>query len=208
MTYLHTHGWILFLLSEGLTWLGIGAFFIFRYLLHFKRLSQVFLQLIILCTLFQVVLACIDYYYTGKISLFQIIIILFVLYGTTMGNSDFKRIDQLIQRRFGKNQHTLSKEDIEDRSIYTSERSILIFIHTLTLIIIHCLWFLLDFFHPQQVINFSIQQIQLWFESPHQGIFNEPFLNVIYFIWYIIYGFDLILFSFLFSIRTIGKKVL
>lgn len=47
VTYIHENGWILFVVSEGLTWVLVALFLLSRYWLCFDRLSQLWLMLIV-----------------------------------------------------------------------------------------------------------------------------------------------------------------
>ncbi|GAE29788.1 hypothetical protein [Halalkalibacter hemicellulosilyticus] len=208
MTYFYQNGWILFLLSEGITWLCIFVFLVFRYIYQLNRLSHLFLHTILLCTFFQAMLAGINYYYTGKVSFFQVLIILFILYGSTLGTSHFKNLDKFIQQRLSKNRHIRTSSD-NDHRIDTDNYPTLFFMHTLFFIAIHWFWFSYDFYGHDQLANISFQQIPMWIESPHNGFFSNPLFNIISYIWYIIYLFDLTIFvlnTILRSIMIVSKK--
>ncbi|WP_332697358.1 hypothetical protein [Halalkalibacter lacteus] len=195
MSFLYEHGWVLFILSEGLTWLATLLFLVSRYRFRLDLLSQWCLIIIILCTIFQALLAGINYYLTGKVSFFQVIIILFILYASTLGSSDFKRLDYYIQQKTKKYRGlidtTVKKDDI---LAYVKYRQQLFFIHTTAIFIIHFVWFAIDFNTSNGLSGYRLFFLNEWFQHPHQGFFNNLTFNIISYLWSIIYIFDLYIF--------------
>ncbi|WP_332631586.1 hypothetical protein [Halalkalibacter flavus] len=195
MPFLYENGWILFILSEGLTWLAALLFFICRYRLKLDRVSQWCLTLIILCTLFQGLLAGINYYFTGKVSFFQIVIILFIIYASTLGSADFKRMDQYIQNKFEKHRKLLNTvEKIDHLRPYIKFRRQLFFIHTIAFIAIHIAWFAIDINTSNSLPAYQLFYFNEWLQHPHQGLFHSPVFNIISYMWSIVYLFDVYIF--------------
>ncbi len=142
--------------------------------------------MIILCTFFQAILVFIDYSFTNKISLFQLIIIIFIVYATTIGSSDIQRLDQFLQKKFKKTRTTFS----ENIYVYTKYRRKLFLIHTTTFLTIHLVWFLIDLNINKDLYNIKL----LVFNEPFFTLplfFKSNFFNIISYLWIIIYSFDL-----------------
>lgn len=184
LSFLYEYEWLSFAISEGLTWIFIFLFLLSRYKLGFIRLSQLFLLLIIFCNLFQGVLVGIDYYFTGKISLFQIVIILFIIYASTLGRSDFQRLDQYIQEKMAKQHRTTFKGDIY---AYINNRRKRFYIHSLAFFATHFVWFFIDHQFIQELPNYvSSGEILLYLV--------QVLPNVLSYLWSIVYLFDLSIF--------------
>jgi hypothetical protein len=205
--FLYENGWILFILSEALTWLAALIFFACRYLLRLERISNFCLLLIILCTIFQAFLAGVNYFFTGKVSFFQVVIILFIIYASTLGSSDFERIDKYLQQKFNKYRKLNSNEETPDSTTELNYRNGLFLFHTIAFSFMHLIWFCLDFL----TMNYSFTHVflfQQWISHPHQGIFHNSAFNIISYLWSIIYIFDLcffIIFTFPYKIRKERK---
>ncbi|RSL34181.1 hypothetical protein D7Z54_06345 [Salibacterium salarium] len=186
MSFLHGHGWALFILSEGLTWVAALMFLVSRYGFQLKRLSQWFLTCIILFTIFQGALAGIDYYITGKVSAFQVFIILFIVYTSTLGSSDFERIDLYIKQKIDKHHRTYNNDrsPVQTDS-YVKHKQLLFIVHTISFFGAHLFWFFID---SNAIVFFYVNE---WLHHPHQGLFHHPFINIISYGWSIIYLIDL-----------------
>ncbi|RSL31956.1 hypothetical protein D7Z54_18430 [Salibacterium salarium] len=186
MSFLYAHGWGLFIVSEGLTWVAGLMFFVTRYGFRFNRLSQCFLYCIILFTIFQGLLAGINYLNTGQVSLLQVVIILFIIYAATLGSSDFERLDLYIKQKVNKYRHpNQSDRKYVDTSAYLKQRQLLFILHTTVFIGVHLLLFA---FHFNDFIFFYLRE---WVQHPHQGLFQHSLINIISYVWSIIYIFDL-----------------
>lgn len=205
MSFLYHHQWLLFFASEGLTWILAVLFLASRYFFSLNRFSLWCLVFVILGNAFQFFLASIDYYFAGKVSFFQIVIILFVIYASTLGSSDFQRLDKYIKEKvmtWKKNRghvrgsitqifHVEEKEDIRAPRKYKKQ---LFFIHITTFIVIHFLWFIIDINESNDIaVNHLFLFIE-WIEYPHRGFFNNPFFNIMSYVWSIIFFFDLVVF--------------
>jgi hypothetical protein len=203
VSIMYEHGWLLFVLSEGLTWLAVVLFLVGRYWLELNRLSQWCLLFIILCNNFQALLAGIDYYFTGKVSFFQVVIILFIIYASTLGSSDFQRLDKYIQQKLNKYRGTLKTEGEQDEiqaetqddiRTYIKYRRQLFSIHTTAFVVLHFVWLVIDMSTTTVLSGYEVFFPNEWFHHPHQGYFHNPILNIISYVWSIVYVFDVYIF--------------
>ncbi|WP_227936123.1 hypothetical protein [Alkalihalobacillus deserti] len=187
MAFLYEHGWLLFILSEGLTWLAALVFLISRYRLKLDRLSHWCLLLIVLCTIFQALLALVNYYFTGKVSFFQVVIIVFIIYASTLGKSDFERLDTYIQHKCKRYRKFNEIDGPTDKvRTYIKDRQQLFFIHTTALFVIHFAWFMID----SKTSDRKFFLFNEWIQHPHQGFYNNPVFNIISYVWSIVYIID------------------
>lgn len=206
VSFMHEHGWLLFLISEGLTWLFIGLFFYCRYWLKFDRLSQVLLIVIIMINIFQIFLGCIDYYVTGEISFFQIVIVLFITYASTLGNADFKRLDQFIKKKINKYRMYIDQdEELEALQSHIPYRMGLFFTHTIAFGFIHYIWFLFERDWFNSMIDFNLFIVRTWFQSIDPTFFTSSIYIMTSYVWSIIYLFDLFVFLVYFLIWKCWK---
>ncbi|SHE76657.1 hypothetical protein SAMN05444392_10353 [Seinonella peptonophila] len=96
------HQWLFFIISEIIFWVTLIAFFVLRYVLHFRLGSFVALVMLVLNELWVACLALINYSYTGKLSTFSIVMIAILVYTFTWGRHDAKKLDIYIQRLVAK----------------------------------------------------------------------------------------------------------
>ncbi len=94
--------WELLIVTEIIFWLLIGLFLLFRYVLGWKQFTKWMIPIFILTIVIDIYLGWVDYKMTGEFSIFQFIIIIFVVYALTSGLSDFRRLDAYIQRKVAK----------------------------------------------------------------------------------------------------------
>lgn len=94
--------WELLIVTEIIFWLLIGLFLLFRYVLGWKQLTKWMIPIFILTVVMDIYLGWVDYQTTGEFSIFQFIVIIFVVYALTSGLSDFRRLDAYIQRKVAK----------------------------------------------------------------------------------------------------------
>ncbi|MFC0558333.1 hypothetical protein [Halalkalibacter alkalisediminis] len=196
MSFLYEHGWMLFVVSEGLTWVLVGLFFFCRYWLRFERVSQWCFVFIVIINVFQIFLGWIDYYFTGEISFFQIVIVLFITYASTLGRSDFQRMDQFIKRKFNINSKRLDQfEGQEGWDRHLPYRFTLFFTHTFAFIMIHYIWFLLEKMTFNNLAEYTSLLASSWFQSIDASFFSLSIYMKTSYFWSIIYLFDLIVFQ-------------
>jgi hypothetical protein len=189
MFFLYEHEWLLFLTAEALTWVFALFFCISRYRYRMEHISRLFLVLVGVCTLFQVVLVGVDYYITGKISFFQVILCMFFVYAATLGHSEFVRLDQYIKSRIT----PYRSENSDEFKTHTLYRLRVILVHTAAFVLLHAIWYIADSatsgLPPLTVFIFNE-----WIEYPHQGFFSVPELNMLSYFWKVIYYYDLCVF--------------
>src|SRR5690625_1471276 len=99
MEWIATYLWELFIFVEVIFWLLIILFLILRYILQWKSASIGILPLFVATIIADLFLGWVDYQQTGEFSLFQIIVVIFVIYAVTSGRSDFQRLDAWVQRK-------------------------------------------------------------------------------------------------------------
>ncbi len=185
LTFLYKNEWIFFAVSEGLMWVFLLFFFITRYKLLMNQVSNLFLFQIIIINLFQAFLVCIDYYFTGSVSFFQVFMILFIIYASTIGRSDFKRLDVLMKKRYIHLHRTQCSSLISE----ITYRLILFAIHTTVFFLLHIIWYRIDV--TPGLPNIQLFLFHEWVNYPHQGYYTNPLFNIMSYIWKIIYVIDL-----------------
>lgn len=193
MAYLFENEWFFLMASEGLMWVFVCLFLICRYKLLLDRLSQLFLIWIIICDLFQALLVGFDYYFTGKVSFFQIVTILFFIYASTLGSSDFKRLDAYIKQKYHNNQRILTASIIKHRKKINTYRRYLFIAHSASFFLAHILWYITDS-SLTGFPNYHVFIFNEWIQYPHQGYYSNSAINIISYMWKIFYSFDVIVF--------------
>ncbi|MDX8047256.1 hypothetical protein SH601_14900 [Gracilibacillus sp. S3-1-1] len=101
MDFILEYQWEIFILAEVLSAASLLLFGIFRYLYNRQKFIISFLLLFIILMVLEAALAILIYNETRKISTFQIIITVFVLYACTFGISDFKKLDRWMRLKIG-----------------------------------------------------------------------------------------------------------
>ena len=102
MEFILDHKWYFLITAEVIFWLGAIAFLLLRYWFKLQRLSVYIFIIFIVNDLWIALLAFLDYRRSGEFSVFQIIILIFIVYALTFGNSDFKKLDLFIKRQVAK----------------------------------------------------------------------------------------------------------
>ncbi|KHF40192.1 hypothetical protein [Halalkalibacter okhensis] len=194
MLYIHENGWLLFVVSEGLTWVLVFFFLLSRYWLRFDRLSQMWLFFIVGINIFQILLGGIDFYFTGEISFFQIVIVLFITYACTLGSSDFARLDRFIKRKFDRRskRHNRSDTQVELKEELTY-RCLLLLLHTSAFGVMHMIWFVIDRFHYENFTDFTYSIIGSWFGPINYDLLASPLYFMLSYTWSIVLLFDLMI---------------
>src|SRR5690625_4087302 len=101
LDFIINYQWGIFIGLEILSLIFLLIFFFIRYAFTEQKLSNWFLGLFIFCIFLEGILALFVYQQTGKISTFQIVVLLFVVYACTFGITDFKKLDLFIKRKIG-----------------------------------------------------------------------------------------------------------
>jgi hypothetical protein len=102
MAFVLEYKWLLAILTEVAFLLLTGAFVVSRYRLGWRRISLVALALLALNELAYLALAALDYQETGKISAYQIIAVIWVLYLIFEGKKDFEKIDRFLRQKMAR----------------------------------------------------------------------------------------------------------
>ncbi len=137
-----------------------------------------------------------------KFRFFQIFIVLFITYATTLGKSDFQRLDQFIKEKI----HATSKRidritELEELRQYLPFRLNLFALHTIAFVLIHYFWLLLDVSVGDKWTNFITVYSSSWFQPITSTFFGNSIFVIISYVWSIIYLFDLIVFLVYVGIR-------
>ncbi|MDT8859741.1 hypothetical protein N0O92_05805 [Alkalihalobacillus sp. MEB130] len=193
MSYIHENGWFLFVISEGLTWVLIVFFLLSRYWLRFDRLSQMWLIFIVGINIFQIFLGGIDFYFTGEISFFQIVIVLFITYACTLGSSDFARLDQFIKKKFDRGSRNVRVvEEKREFKKHVTYRYLLFAFHTGSFLGLHLIWYIVERNHFHGIAEYIVLLSKNWFEPVSYVLLENSLYFVISYVWILIYLFDLI----------------
>ena len=102
MEFILDHKWFFLITAEIIFWVCAIAFLLLRYWFKFDRLSKFIITIFIINDLWIAFLAFSDYQRTGEFSMYQIIIVIFIVYAMTFGKSDFKKLDFFIKRQVAK----------------------------------------------------------------------------------------------------------
>ncbi|WP_078552397.1 hypothetical protein [Bacillus alkalicellulosilyticus] len=177
---------------------------VFRYKFGLVRLSTFFLGIVVGCNVFQALLVINNYLLTGTISLFQVIIILFILYGCTIGRSDFERLDAFLQQKYNGKRDTLNADFLS----YVHYRKKLFLFHGCALLVTHLVWLMVDHYYfiasTEKVFIFK----ETFFYMLPMIYHNSP-LNILSYLWIIVFLFDtcIIFYYFIWQLKykTVAK---
>lgn len=102
MQFLVDYQWEIFITIEVLSLVSLILFGFLRYLLNKRRLSVLAIAAFLVLLLIEALLGILIYQETKEISLFQIIVLIFVAYACTFGIFDFLKLDRWMRKRVGK----------------------------------------------------------------------------------------------------------
>lgn len=207
MEFVSTYLWELFIAVEVVFWLSIALFIILRYLLGWKKISIWILPLFIASIIADLFLGWIDYKQTGEFSIFQLIVLIFVVYAITSGYTDFRRLDVWIQQKIAK-WKGLPEPDVswklppkygKEHAKYERRGW---YLHVLTFVLFLIIFYLLtgtnDAFQWDDLTRGQFYSD--WWKNKREGIFGDPILNQITQVWFLIIIIDgIISFSYTFS---------
>ncbi|WP_096437848.1 hypothetical protein [Alteribacter populi] len=192
--------WELFIATEILAIVCVVAFVVFRYIIVRPALSKWSVAVFILLNVFDSVIAFLVYRETGELSVFQIVIFIFILYALTFGRSDFKRLDLWIRMQIDrwtnkKLVHEKEHREHEERSYGAGQSKNAArewVMHVGLFTFVHIIFFLL---FPSESIMLtdvlSQEGIENWMEDPESyGLFSEPAINQVTLIWGLIFVID------------------
>lgn len=205
--FITRHLWELFIAVEVVFWLSLGLFIIIRYVLGWKKVSIWIALIFIASVLVDLVLGWIDYKQTGEFSLFQFIIIIFVVYTITSGYTDFRRLDIALQRKIAKwkkqpEPDVTGKLPPKYGKAHAAYERRGWYLHVLTFFI-----FLIIFYFLTGV-DVAFQWSDLlrkqfyadWWTDRGYGLFGDPIVNQITKLWFLVIVIDgIISFSYTFS---------
>lgn len=101
MTFIYTYHWWLLIGLEVIAVLALIIFGLSRYLFSRPRLSFLFLAVFIAMICLEGVLGLLIYQKTGEFDLFQIVVLIFILYAFTLGIFDFIKLDRTLRQKIG-----------------------------------------------------------------------------------------------------------
>lgn len=135
----------------------------------------------------------IDFYFTGEISFFQIVIVLFITYACTLGRSDFEKVDQYIKKKFDRNKNNFERRSQPvDLHSYLPYRFGSFLLHTVAFVFIHCLWFIVDRGVFNKFSDYMMAIGNSWFRAVDIELLASPLYFLISYVWSLIYVFELI----------------
>jgi hypothetical protein len=102
MDFILDNKWFFLITAEIIFWICAIAFLLLRYWFKLERLSMFIFVIFIVNDLWIAFLAFMDYRRTGEFSVFQIVILIFIVYALTFGKSDFMKLDLFIKRQVAK----------------------------------------------------------------------------------------------------------
>ncbi|WP_234417364.1 MULTISPECIES: hypothetical protein [unclassified Lysinibacillus] len=106
------HKWFFLITAEIIFWVCAIAFLLLRYWYKLDKLSMFAFGVFIINDLWIALLAFMDYRRTGEFSIYQILIVIMIVYALTFGKSDFKKLDGIIKGRVAK----IRGESLEESS--------------------------------------------------------------------------------------------
>lgn len=101
MTFIYTYHWWLLIGLEVIAVLALIIFGLSRYLFSRPRLSFLFLAVFIAMICLEGLLGLLIYQKTGEFDLFQIVVLIFILYAFTLGIFDFIKLDRTLRQKIG-----------------------------------------------------------------------------------------------------------
>lgn len=201
MSFLINNHWAIFIALEISSLLFLILFALIRYWITNKRFGSMFLILFIGALVFEALLAFIVYRETGEISTFQIVIVIFIIYASTFGISDFKRLDRYIKQKVGKWKgiDLLTKEEkdiishLQDPKVIARRSRYWFYAHTVVIVIgLLIFWTMYgnkDYSQLHFVMNLE------WFNDEDitpQPFLNDTIVNIVR-LWLIVYIVDSII---------------
>ncbi|SFS53779.1 hypothetical protein [Marininema halotolerans] len=96
---INEYRWFLLIGMEVTFWLSLMGFFITRYWFQLKKISRVSFAIFIGNEVAIFTLGVLDYINTGKVTNYQVIILILLIYALTSGKKDFRKLDAFIERK-------------------------------------------------------------------------------------------------------------
>ncbi|MBM7095466.1 hypothetical protein JSY36_06860 [Bacillus sp. H-16] len=201
-TIIH-YQWELFIATEVIAVLSVAAFVVFRYVAGSPRYARISLYVFVAANLFDVVVAFLVYRHTGELSMFQVVIFIFVMYAITFGRSDFKKLDFWLRTQIDR----FARTDLvtsEEREAYEEKRYGKAQVHrTLKewamhgglFVTVQAVFFLVFPSSSVTVAETLTQEgISRWMDAPESyGLFSEAAINQVALVWGIILIVDTVI---------------
>lgn len=210
MDFILENKWLFLIAGEIVFWVSILTFLIMRYWFKFKKASVLFFAIFILNDLWIATIGFMDYMETGKFSIYQIIVIIFIIYAFTYGKSDFKKLDAFIQRNVAKIKGEplpLQEKKPELYGMtYAAKQWKELLWHLAVFIVAHLLIILFIGLADQMADVTSLKTLaDLWFSKSVAVPFENTIANNISKVWTLIVGIE-ILVVISYTIFPKGKK--
>lgn len=97
MNFILYYEWTIFVLIELASFFTLSLFGVTRYYFGKRRLSLIFIFTFLVLTIAEAGLGLLVYQATGKFTVYQFILIVFVLYACTIGIYDFIKLDRWLR---------------------------------------------------------------------------------------------------------------
>ncbi|QKG84488.1 hypothetical protein GXN76_08370 [Kroppenstedtia pulmonis] len=182
-SFVTEYRWLLLIYAELIFWGSLITFFILRYWYNIRSASYISIIVIIANEIFMFSLGLIEYLETGRISTYQSIIFVAIIYSLTLGKKDIKRLDAYFQRKIQQwkaNKAAGAKNPFRNpegkgrsvRSVLKTRESRQFYIHT---------------------VAFVLGQVIIWVIQSNPALLPEKILNylgkgaVVWTIVYIVY---------------------
>jgi len=204
MTFILNYQWEIFIILEVLSIVFLLLFLLIRYAFRKLTLSRLFLAAFISMIIFEGILALGVYRETGEIDTFQIVILVFIVYASTLGIADFKRLDRWIKQKVG-NWQGVDLLTARDKQIIQQQKDPIYrarkyrkewFIHTIIFVIAHVFFFM--FYGNERLSFLEIMSDWSWLENfdpeniPPNGPYRIGPLYLVSLVWAIAYIGDTI----------------
>ncbi|WP_020061735.1 hypothetical protein [Bacillus sp. 123MFChir2] len=190
MNILTEYRWAFLIGAEIVFWSAAISFFLLRYAFRLRKASFIAGIVLLLNELFILALGVVDYYETGEISQFQIIIVIILLYAVFYGKKDLRKLDLRIQRVIAKWRGEvlpMIEEPVELTGWAHTKQELLHWVpHFIIFVGVHIVFFFLYGLVP-------LENISSW----EADVFSNETANRVSKVWRIVFGVDtLITFSY------------
>lgn len=164
ITFLFDHKLAFLIVSEVIFWVFVVLALLFRYWFRMKKASLVAFIILILEELAVLFFGVLDYIQVGTFSSFQVIIIIFIIYGLIFGKSDFKKLDKWIKKKVAHIKGETLPVEVEDTrgalhgKEHAKQERRNFYGHFLTFIMAHIIFAILFGFVPESFFNMPLPQ--------------------------------------------------
>lgn len=198
MDFILDHKWFFLITAEVIFWICAIAFLLARYWFKIDKWSKFIFVIFIVNDLWISFLAFMDYRRTGEFSVFQIVILIFIVYALTFGKSDFMKLDLFIKRQVAKIRgETIPASEMPvqryglDLALYEWKQFAG---HLFMFVLVHLVfWF--AFGLSEQLMNLAMQEwVSSLLNNDNKEIpFNHEGVNSISTVWRIILFVDFVI---------------